>query len=157
MNEYAYYGKGHTIHSSGQIEWHKNTVDDKSVKVGGSQCITTLDEFALKFRVIDDSRGYEDIIDVTKTPRDKKENLEIFSGDDAENQKAKKEKLAARMANKKGYRDLMMSAEGISLNIVENATSGKLSSGDLRKAWGRLKKRRNRKLERTRWRFIPSS
>ena len=43
MNEYAYYGKGHTIHSSGQIEWHKNTVDDKSVKVGGSQCITTLD------------------------------------------------------------------------------------------------------------------
>ena len=34
MNEYAYYGKGHTIHSSGQIEWHKNQVDDKSVKVG---------------------------------------------------------------------------------------------------------------------------
>ena len=24
MNEYAYYGKGHTIHSSGQIEWHTN-------------------------------------------------------------------------------------------------------------------------------------
>ena len=23
MNEYAYYGKGHTIHSSGQIEWNK--------------------------------------------------------------------------------------------------------------------------------------
>ena len=36
MNEYAYYGKGHTIHSSGQIEWHKNLIDDKSVKVGGS-------------------------------------------------------------------------------------------------------------------------
>ena len=34
--------EGHTIHSSVQIEWHKNTVDDKSVKVGGSQCITTL-------------------------------------------------------------------------------------------------------------------
>ena len=46
MNEYAYYGKGHTIHSSGQIEWHKNTVDDKSVKVGGSQCITTLDGYS---------------------------------------------------------------------------------------------------------------
>ena len=43
MNEYAYYGKGHTIHSSGQIEWNKNQVDDRSVKVGGSQCITTLD------------------------------------------------------------------------------------------------------------------
>ena len=39
-NEYAYYGKGHTIHSSGQIEWHKNLVDDKSVKVGDTQCIT---------------------------------------------------------------------------------------------------------------------
>ena len=36
MNEYAYYGKGHTIHSAGQIEWHKNKDDDKSVKVGGS-------------------------------------------------------------------------------------------------------------------------
>ena len=46
MNEYAYYGKGHTIHSSGQIEWHKNLVDDKSVKVGGTQCITTLDGYA---------------------------------------------------------------------------------------------------------------
>ena len=52
MNEYAYYGKGHTIHSSGQIEWHKNQVDDKSVKVGGTQCITTLDgySFPLKCR-----------------------------------------------------------------------------------------------------------
>ena len=47
MNEYAYYGKGHTIHSSGQIEWNKNQVDDKSVKVGGPQCITTLDGHSL--------------------------------------------------------------------------------------------------------------
>ena len=41
MNEYAYYDKGHTIHSSGQIEWHTNTVDDKSVQVGGQQRIIT--------------------------------------------------------------------------------------------------------------------
>ena len=40
MNEYAYYGKGHTIHSPGQIEWHKNQVDGKSVKVEGTQCIS---------------------------------------------------------------------------------------------------------------------
>ena len=46
MNEYACYGKGHTIHSSGQIEWNKNQVDDRSVKVGGSQCITTLDAYS---------------------------------------------------------------------------------------------------------------
>ena len=47
MNEYAYYRKGHMIHSSGQIEWNKNQVDHKSVKVGGSQCITTLDGYSL--------------------------------------------------------------------------------------------------------------
>ena len=46
MNEYTYYGKGHTIHSSGQIEWHKNQVNDKSVIVGGTQCITTLDGYS---------------------------------------------------------------------------------------------------------------
>ena len=50
MNEYAYYGKGHTIHSSGQIEWHKNNVDDKSVKGGGSQCITTLDGYSFPLK-----------------------------------------------------------------------------------------------------------
>ena len=59
--------------------------------------------------------------------------------------KVKKEKLAARLANKKGYRDLVMSTEGISLNIVENATSDKLSKGDIRKAWGRLERRWNPK------------
>ena len=32
MNEYVYYGRGHSIHSSGQIEWYTNTVDDKSVQ-----------------------------------------------------------------------------------------------------------------------------
>ena len=35
--------------------------------------------------------------------------------------------------------------EGISLNIVENATSDKISKGDLRKAWGRLERRWNPK------------
>ena len=43
MNEYAYYGKCRTIHSSGQLEWHTITVDDKSVQVGGQQRITTID------------------------------------------------------------------------------------------------------------------
>ena len=37
--------------------------------------------------------------------------------------KAKKDKLKARAANKLGYRDPIMSTEGILLNIVENATS----------------------------------
>ena len=30
MNDYADYGQGPTIHSSGQIEWYNNFVDDKS-------------------------------------------------------------------------------------------------------------------------------
>ena len=47
MNEYAYYGKHHTIHSSGQIEWHTNTVDDKSVQVGGQQRIITIDGYSM--------------------------------------------------------------------------------------------------------------
>ena len=43
MNEYACYGMGHTIRSSGQIEGFKNSVDDKSVQVGGKQRICTID------------------------------------------------------------------------------------------------------------------
>ena len=50
MNEYAYNGKGHSIHSSGQIAWHKNTVDDESVIVGGSQCITSLDGYSFPLK-----------------------------------------------------------------------------------------------------------
>ena len=38
-----------------------------------------------------------------------------------------------------------MSTEGISLIIVENATSDKLRAGDLKKAWGRLEGRWNQK------------
>ena len=47
MNEYACYGKGHTIHSSGQIEWFKKSVDDRSVQVGGKQKICTTDGYAM--------------------------------------------------------------------------------------------------------------
>ena len=47
MNEYACYGKGHTIHSSGQIDWFKKSVDDRSVQVGGKQRICTIDGYAM--------------------------------------------------------------------------------------------------------------
>ena len=47
MNECAYYGKGHSIHSSGQIEWQTNIVDDKSVQVGGQQRIITIDGYSM--------------------------------------------------------------------------------------------------------------
>ena len=47
MNEYACYGKGHTIHSSRQIEWFKNSVDDRSVQVGGKQRICIIDGYGM--------------------------------------------------------------------------------------------------------------
>ena len=93
-------------------------------------------EFALKFRVIGDDRGYDDIIEGIVTPPDEKKVLEIADEDDAVAKKSKKEKQLARATNKKGFRDLVMSTEGISLNIVENSTSDKLTRGDLKKAWG---------------------
>ena len=102
-------------------------------------------EFALKFRVIADDRGYDDIIEGIVTPPDEKEDLEVLEKDDAEVKRARKEKQLARAANKKGFRDLVMSTEGISLNIVENSVSGKLTRGDLKKAWGRLERRWNPK------------
>ena len=49
MNEYAFYGRGHSINSSGQIEWYTNTVDDKSVQVGGQQRIVTIDGYSMAF------------------------------------------------------------------------------------------------------------
>ena len=45
FNEYAYLGDGSYIQSSGQLEWFKTNDDEKSVKVGGTQLITTLDGF----------------------------------------------------------------------------------------------------------------
>ena len=46
MHEYAYYGRGNTTHSPGQIEWFQNTCEDKSFHVGGKQGISFLDGYA---------------------------------------------------------------------------------------------------------------
>ena len=53
FNEYAYLGKGSSIHSSGQFEWFKTNVDEKSVKVGGTQLITTLDGYSVPLLIKD--------------------------------------------------------------------------------------------------------
>ena len=98
-------------------------------------------EFALKFRVIADSRGYYGIIDRNVSPPDKKETITVTTEDKGDILKVKKDKLKARAAYKLGYRDLVMSTEGISLNNVENATSDELTKGDLKKAWERLERR----------------
>ena len=97
-------------------------------------------EFALKFRVITNRRGYDDIVEGKEVAPDEKEDLEILEADVAAVKKSKKEKQLARATNNTGYRDLVKSTKGILLNIVENSTSDKLTKGDLKKAWGRLER-----------------
>ena len=53
FNEYAYLWKGSSIHSSGQLEWLQTNVDETSVKVGGTQLITTLDEYSVPLLIKD--------------------------------------------------------------------------------------------------------
>ena len=52
MHQYAIYGKGKSIHSSPQLEHYGIKVDDRSLKVGGGQRITTLEGYVipLQFR-----------------------------------------------------------------------------------------------------------
>ena len=101
-------------------------------------------EFALN-RVIADSRGYYGVIDGSMSSPDKQETITATIEDKGVILDAKKAKLKARAANKMGYRDLVMSTEGISLNIVQNAISDELSKGDLKKAQERLERRWNLK------------
>jgi hypothetical protein len=37
MHQYAYTGKGGTIHSSGQLEWCGNNVNNRSIKIEGGR------------------------------------------------------------------------------------------------------------------------
>ena len=53
FNEYAYLWKGSSIHSSGQLEWFKTNVDEKSVNVGGTQLMTTLDGYSVPLLIKD--------------------------------------------------------------------------------------------------------
>ena len=78
-------------------------------------------------------------------PPDKQEEITVTTEDKGEVLNAMKAKLKARTSNKMGYRDLVMSTEGISLNIVENAISDDLTKGDLKKALERLEQWWNKK------------
>ena len=78
-------------------------------------------EFALNFRDIVDTGVYYGVIDGTMSPPDKQETITVTAEDKGEALKEKKDKLKAVAANKMGDRDLVMSTEGISLNIVLNA------------------------------------
>ena len=51
LHQYAYVGKGTSIHSSAQIEAYKNHVDDRAIKAGGQQMITTLDGYYIPLSI----------------------------------------------------------------------------------------------------------
>jgi hypothetical protein len=52
MHQYAYTGRGSTIHSSGQLEWCGNDINDHSIKIdGGRQRLTTPDGYIIPINV----------------------------------------------------------------------------------------------------------
>jgi len=52
MLQYAYIGLGTSIHSSAQLEWYRNDVNDHSIKVDGLQRITTLEGYVIPLNII---------------------------------------------------------------------------------------------------------
>ena len=83
------------------IKMSKEKDDLKSMKVYNTK--ENWHEFALKFRVIADSRGYYGIIDGDVIPPDEKETITIMTEDKGDVLKTKRDKLKARAANKLGY------------------------------------------------------
>ena len=59
-------------------------------------------EFALKFRVIADDRGYDDIIEGIVTPPDEKEDLEILDEDNAAEKSLKRKSSWLELQTKRG-------------------------------------------------------
>ena len=51
MNQYVHAGMRTWKHSLPQMEWDKISVDDKSVKVGGNQCLSTPDGFIISLNI----------------------------------------------------------------------------------------------------------
>jgi hypothetical protein len=51
MHQYAWTKEGKTIHSSGQMEWYKHDVDDKSRRVSGKQRIKTIDGYYIPINI----------------------------------------------------------------------------------------------------------
>ena len=58
-------------------------------------------EFALKFRVIADDRGYDDIIEGKEAAPDEKEDLEVLETDLVPVKKSKKEKTVSKSCKQK--------------------------------------------------------
>jgi hypothetical protein len=52
MHQYAHSGKGHSIHSSPQLEWNGVDVDDKSAQVSGKKRLVSFDGFSIPINII---------------------------------------------------------------------------------------------------------
>ncbi|KAG7337681.1 reverse transcriptase RNA-dependent DNA polymerase [Nitzschia inconspicua] len=52
LNQYALMGRGHSIHSPGQLGWFKNSVCCKSIHVGGMQRIKTADGYIIPIGIL---------------------------------------------------------------------------------------------------------
>ena len=51
MHQHACHGNKNTIQLSPQIEFYKNKVDDRSIKLGGGQHATTLDKHGILMHI----------------------------------------------------------------------------------------------------------
>ena len=52
LRQYALFGRDRTIHSCAQLEYFKNTVNDKSMQVGGFQHISTQDGYLFPLDIV---------------------------------------------------------------------------------------------------------
>ena len=90
-------------------------------------------------------------------PLDEKEVITFATDDKDPVLSEKRKKPKARTANKVGYRDLVMSTDGISLNIVQNAKSVELTKGDFKRPGINLNEGGIQKPEKTNWRCTLNS
>jgi hypothetical protein len=51
MHQYAHSRKGHSIHSSPQLEWNGVNINNKSARVGGKQGLVTFDGFSIPINI----------------------------------------------------------------------------------------------------------
>ena len=95
------------------IKMSEEKDDSKSIKVYKfNNTKKNWHEFALKFSVIANSRGYYGVIDGSMSPPDEQEKIAFTTGDKGDILNATKIKLKARAAKKMSYRDLVMPTEG---------------------------------------------
>ena len=82
MRQYAYYGRGRSIHSAGQIEHYKNDVNDKSLRVdGGKQRIKTNEGYIIPLDIIN-GLPYIKMVPNTKDEFESLPHILLTSGDE---------------------------------------------------------------------------